>query len=80
MDLTGAALPFLVLLCLVLFLWKSRRKAVLGALIYAFIEVWVEPLFTISDATSRFVFVATKVLLVFFTVWMLLRGEKGGES
>ena len=80
MDLTGVALPFLVLLCLVLFLWKSRRKAVLGALIYAFIEVWIEPLFTISGATSRFVFVATKVLLVFFTVWMLLRGEKGGES
>ena len=80
MDLSGMALPFLVLLGLVLFLWKSRRKAVLGALIYAFIEVWIEPLFPIPDATSRFIFVATKVLLVFFTVWMLLRGEKGGDS
>ena len=80
MDLSGMALPFLVLLGLVLFLWKSRRKAVLGALIYAFIEVWVEPLFPMPDAASRFVFVATKVLLVFFTVWLLLKGEKGGDS
>lgn len=80
MDLTGVFPPFLILLCLILFLWKSKRKAVLGALIYAFIEVWVEPLFPVPDATSRFVFVATKVLLVFFIVWMFLRGEKGGDS
>ena len=80
MDLTGIFPPFLILLCLILFLWKSRRKAVLAALIYAFIEVWVEPLFTIPDAPGKFVFVATKVLFVIFIVWLFLKGEKGGDS